>query len=86
MVGMSKPYQREGGLAEFISIPEKNIHIVSNDLELKEGAGVTPTSITYHPAEAVEIWGVSKKPEMVSILYLYYCHCCPLLLIVANCC
>jgi len=26
MVGMSKPFQREGGLADFISIPDKNIH------------------------------------------------------------
>ena len=27
MVGMSKPIQREGGLAEYISIPDKNIFI-----------------------------------------------------------
>jgi len=48
MVGMSKPSQREGGLAEFISIPEKNIHIVSNDLELKEAALTEPTAVAVH--------------------------------------
>ena len=31
MVGMSKPYQREGGLAEYISIPDKNTVIHEND-------------------------------------------------------
>ena len=39
MVGMSTPFQREGGLAEYISIPDKNIHIKPKDLatNAKEG-------------------------------------------------
>ena len=48
MVGMSKPTQREGGLAEFISIPDKNIHIISNELISKEAALTEPTAVAVH--------------------------------------
>jgi len=48
MVGMSKPTQREGGLAEFISIPNKNIHVVSKKLEAKEAALTEPTAVAVH--------------------------------------
>ena len=48
MVGMSKPTQREGGLAEFISIPDKNIHIISNELIPKEAALTEPTAVAVH--------------------------------------
>ncbi|MDC0472409.1 alcohol dehydrogenase catalytic domain-containing protein [Pelagibacteraceae bacterium] len=48
MVGMSKPSQREGGLAEFISIPDKNIHVISKDLNLNEAALTEPTAVAVH--------------------------------------
>ena len=48
MVGMSKPVQREGGFAEYISIPEKNIYIISDELNTKEAALTEPTAVSLH--------------------------------------
>ena len=48
MVGMSKPLQREGGLAEFISIPDKNIYEISQELDSKEAALSEPTAVAVH--------------------------------------
>jgi threonine dehydrogenase-like Zn-dependent dehydrogenase len=48
MVGMSKPIQREGGLAEFISIPDKNIFTISKHLNSKEAALTEPTAVAVH--------------------------------------
>ena len=48
MVGMSKPFQREGGLAEYISIPESNIHIIPKELDTKEAALTEPTAVAVH--------------------------------------
>ena len=55
MVGMSKPIQREGGLAEYISIPNKNIHIISETLDIKEAALSEPIAVCVHAVS------ISKK-------------------------
>jgi|TARA_B110001452_G_scaffold140948_1_gene117185 threonine dehydrogenase-like Zn-dependent dehydrogenase len=60
MVGMSKPFQREGGLAEFISIPNKNIHLISKELETKEAALTEPVAVAVHAVLLSE--KNSKKP------------------------
>jgi len=48
MVGMSKPIQREGGLAEFISIPDKNIFIIPKKLDTNQSALTEPTAVCVH--------------------------------------
>ncbi len=48
MVGMSKPTQKEGGLADFISIPDKNIHLISKELDTKIAALTEPTAVAVH--------------------------------------
>ena len=48
MVGMSKPTQREGGLAEYISIPDKNIYTIPKELNSKEAALTEPTAVSVH--------------------------------------
>ena len=48
MVGMSKPFQREGGMAEYISIPNNNIHIKPKELDIKEAALTEPTAVAVH--------------------------------------
>jgi len=48
MVGMSEPSQREGGLAEYVSIPDNNIHLISEDLDTKEAALTEPTAVAIH--------------------------------------
>ena len=48
MVGMSQPFQREGGLADFISIPDKNIYVIEKKLNTKEAALTEPTAVAIH--------------------------------------
>ena len=51
MIGMSKPIQREGGLAEFVSIPDKNIYIIPSDLSPNEAALTEPTAVAVRAVE-----------------------------------
>ena len=48
MIGMSTPIKREGGLAEFVSVPEKNIFEVPEKLSIKEAALAEPTAVALH--------------------------------------
>ena len=48
MIGMSTPIKREGGLAEFVSVPEKNIFEVPNNLSIKEAALAEPAAVALH--------------------------------------
>ncbi len=48
MIGMSTPVKREGGLAELVSVPEKNIFEVPNELSIKEAALAEPAAVALH--------------------------------------
>ena len=48
MIGMSTPIKREGGLAELVSVPEKNIFEISEKLNIKEAALAEPTAVALH--------------------------------------
>ena len=48
MIGMSTPIKREGGLAEFVSVPEKNIFEVPEKLNIKEAALAEPAAVALH--------------------------------------
>ena len=48
MIGMSAPIKREGGLAELVSVPEKNILEVPKDLNIKEAALAEPAAVALH--------------------------------------
>ena len=48
MIGMSTPIKREGGLAELVSVPEKNIFEVPKDLNIKEAALAEPAAVALH--------------------------------------
>jgi threonine dehydrogenase-like Zn-dependent dehydrogenase len=48
MIGMSKPTQREGGLAEYVSVPDRNIYILPKELNPKEAALTEPTAVAIH--------------------------------------
>ena len=48
ILGMSKPIKREGGLAEYVSIPDKNIYEIPNELDTKEAAVAEPTAVALH--------------------------------------
>ena len=61
MVGMSKPIQREGGLAEYVSIPEKNIFLLPPELNIKDSALAEPTAVCVH---AVNLGKESSKKDI----------------------
>ena len=48
MIGMSTPVKREGGLAELVSAPEKNIFEVPKKLSIKEAALAEPAAVALH--------------------------------------
>ena len=48
MIGMSTPTKRQGGLAELVSVPEKNIYEIPNNLNIKEAALAEPTAVALH--------------------------------------
>jgi threonine dehydrogenase-like Zn-dependent dehydrogenase len=48
MIGMSTPVKREGGLAELVSVPEKNIFEVPERLSIKEAALAEPAAVALH--------------------------------------
>ena len=61
MVGMSKPFQREGGLADYVSVPDKNIHEIPKDLKITEAALTEPTAVAVH---AVNLGEKNKKKPL----------------------
>ncbi len=60
MIGMSRPIKREGGLAELVSVPEKNIYEVPKALDTKEAALAEPTAVALHTVILAE--QTLKKP------------------------
>ena len=48
ILGMSRPIKREGGLAEYVSIPDKNIYEIPKGLDTKEAAVAEPTAVALH--------------------------------------
>jgi threonine dehydrogenase-like Zn-dependent dehydrogenase len=48
MIGMSTPIKREGGLAELVSVPEKNIFEIPEKLSIKEAALAEPSAVALH--------------------------------------
>ena len=48
MIGMSTPTKRDGGLAELVSVPEKNIYEIPNNLSIKIAALAEPTAVALH--------------------------------------
>ncbi|MDC3097811.1 alcohol dehydrogenase catalytic domain-containing protein [Candidatus Pelagibacter sp.] len=60
LLGMNRPYERQGAFAELITVPDHNIFKVPENLDIKESAVTEPTAVSYHAVLlAVE---ASKKP------------------------
>ena len=54
ILGMSKPIERQGGFAEYVSIPDKNIYELPKTLNINEAAIAEPTAVAYHAVELSE--------------------------------
>jgi len=54
ILGMNKPIERQGGFAEYVSIPDKNIYELPKKLEIKEAPIAEPTAVALHAVELGE--------------------------------
>ena len=51
---MNKPFVKEGGLAEFVAVPDTNISNLPNKLDMKKAAISEPTAVALHAVELGE--------------------------------
>ena len=54
ILGMNKPVERQGGFAEYVSIPDKNIYELPKTLLIKEAPIAEPTAVAFHAVELGE--------------------------------
>jgi len=54
ILGMNRPIERQGGFAEFVSIPERNIYNLPSGLNIKEAPIAEPTAVALHAVELGE--------------------------------
>ena len=54
ILGMNKPIERQGGFAEYVSIPNKNIYELPKNLNIKEAPIAEPCAVALHAVELGE--------------------------------
>jgi len=54
ILGMNKPIERQGGFAEYVSIPDQNIYELPKTLDMKEAPIAEPTAVALHAVELAE--------------------------------
>jgi len=54
LLGMNRPYERQGAFAELITVPNSNIYDVPKKLDVKEAAVAEPTAVSLHAVIAAE--------------------------------
>ena len=54
ILGMNKPFERQGGFAEYVSIPDKNIYELPKNLKMKEAPIAEPCAVALHAVELGE--------------------------------
>ncbi len=60
LLGMNRPYERQGAFAELITVPNTNIYDVPDKLDVKEAAVAEPTAVSLHAVLMAQ--STSKKP------------------------
>ena len=68
ILGMNKPIERQGGFAEYVSIPDKNIYELPKTLDIKEAPIAEPTAVALHAVELGE-----KELSKSSYYYVKEC-------------
>ena len=69
ILGMNRPIERQGGFAEYVSIPDKNINELPNGLSIKEAPIAEPTAVALHAVELGEK-EISKPLDIAKILII----------------
>ena len=54
ILGMNRPIVRQGGFAEYVSIPDKNIYELPKNLNIKEAPIAEPCAVALHAVELGE--------------------------------
>ncbi len=54
ILGMNKPIERQGGFAEYVTIPDKNIYELPKTLNIEEAPIAEPTAVALHAVELGE--------------------------------
>ena len=54
ILGMNRPIERQGGFAEYVSIPNKNIYELPKNLSTKEAPIAEPCAVALHAVELSE--------------------------------
>ena len=54
ILGMNKPIERQGGFAEYVSIPDKNIYELPKNLKMNEAPIAEPCAVSLHAVEIGE--------------------------------
>jgi len=54
ILGMNKPIERQGGFAEYVTIPDKNIYELPKTLNIEEAPIAEPTAVALHAVELAE--------------------------------
>ena len=54
ILGMNKPFERQGGFAEYVSVPDKNIYELPQNIKMKEAPIAEPCAVALHAVELGE--------------------------------
>ena len=54
ILGMNKPIERQGGFAEYVSIPDKNIYELPKNIKMNEAPIAEPCAVSLHAVELGE--------------------------------
>ena len=69
ILGMNRPIERQGGFAEYVSIPDKNIYELPEKLDMKEAPIAEPCAVSLHAVElSEEALSQSIKDKRVLII------------------
>ncbi len=60
LLGMNRPIERQGGFAELVLVPDKNIYELPKTLDIKKAPIAEPTAVSYHAVKLSE--ETIKKP------------------------
>ena len=69
ILGMNRPIERQGGFAEYVSIPDKNIYELPKELSINEAPIAEPTAVALHAVELGEK-SLSKSLKDTKILVI----------------
>ena len=54
LLGMNRPIERQGGFAELVLVPDKNIYELPNGLQMEKAPIAEPTAVSLHAVELSE--------------------------------